>query len=280
MQAPFGGGATRHRLRLTPVTGPFHERRIVAGRLVGMSTTGHELPEVVRIARDLIRFDTSNWGGGRAEGEREAAEYVGAYLGVAGTRSPSTTSRSRAARTSWRGCAGRNPDKPALVLHGHLDVVPAMARGLVGRSVRGRDPRRDAVGTRRGRHEGHGRHDPHVGRRHPACRRAARARPHPGRSSRTRRTAESKARSSSSRTIPSGSRARPRRSARSAGTRSPSADRRAYLLQVGEKASDLDPAPCARPGAAHGSRVHPDNAVTRLAEAVAALGRTEWPIAA
>ena len=38
------------------------------------------LPEVARIAADLIRFDTSNYGGGNAKGEREAAEYVGAYL--------------------------------------------------------------------------------------------------------------------------------------------------------------------------------------------------------
>ena len=45
-----------------------------------MPTTGSDLPEVVRIAQDLIRFDTTNWGGGRAEGEREAAEYVGAFL--------------------------------------------------------------------------------------------------------------------------------------------------------------------------------------------------------
>ena len=39
-----------------------------------------ELPEVIRLARDLIRIDTTNWGGGRSEGEREAAEFVGAYL--------------------------------------------------------------------------------------------------------------------------------------------------------------------------------------------------------
>lgn len=30
------------------------------------------LPEVVRVASDLIRFDTSNFGGGNAKGEREA----------------------------------------------------------------------------------------------------------------------------------------------------------------------------------------------------------------
>ena len=53
--------------RLMPVTPPFPERPLVAGRLERMSTTGSDLPEVVRIARDLIRFDTTNWGGGKAE---------------------------------------------------------------------------------------------------------------------------------------------------------------------------------------------------------------------
>jgi acetylornithine deacetylase/succinyl-diaminopimelate desuccinylase-like protein len=58
----------------------------------------------------------------------------------------------------------------------------------------------------------------------------------------------------------------------------PVGDRRAYLLQVGEKAL-VWLRLRARGIAGHGSGVHPDNAVTRLAEAVAALGRTEWPIA-
>ena len=54
-------------------------------------------------------------------------------------------------------------------------------------------------------------------------------------------------------------------------------DRRAYLLQVGEKALVWIRL-VARGRAAHGSSFHGDNAVTRLAAAVAALGRTEWPV--
>ncbi len=50
-------------------------------------------------------------------------------------------------------------------------------------------------------------------------------------------------------------------------------DRRAYLLQVGEKAL-IWIRLVARGRAGHGSRLHADNAVTRLAEAVAAIGRT------
>src|SRR5690606_12095638 len=53
---------------------------------------------------------------------------------------------------------------------------------------------------------------------------------------------------------------------------------RAYLIQTGEKALDWIKLR-ARGTAAHGSRVWHDNAVTRLAEAIAALGRHEWPIA-
>ncbi len=53
--------------------------------------------------------------------------------------------------------------------------------------------------------------------------------------------------------------------------------RRAYLLQTGEK-SLVWIRLVARGVAAHGSRLIRDNAITRLAEAVATLGRTEWPI--
>ena len=45
---------------------------------------GDDLPEVARIARDLIRFDPTNYGEGRANGEREAAEYVGTFLASLG----------------------------------------------------------------------------------------------------------------------------------------------------------------------------------------------------
>ncbi len=53
------------------------------GSVSGVNETD-ALPEVARIARDLIRFDTTNYGEGRARGEREAAEYVGAYLEALG----------------------------------------------------------------------------------------------------------------------------------------------------------------------------------------------------
>ncbi|WP_309068632.1 M20/M25/M40 family metallo-hydrolase, partial [Microbacterium sp.] len=85
-----------------------------------------ELPEVARIARDLIRIDTTNWGGGRAKGEREAAEYVGAHLEGLGLEPQYYEPIERRTNVAAR-VPGRNRDKPALVLHGHLDVVPAVA---------------------------------------------------------------------------------------------------------------------------------------------------------
>jgi acetylornithine deacetylase/succinyl-diaminopimelate desuccinylase-like protein len=52
---------------------------------------------------------------------------------------------------------------------------------------------------------------------------------------------------------------------------------RAYLLQTGEKALIWIKL-TAHGTAAHGSRVIHSNAVTRLAEAVVALGRRDWPV--
>ena len=84
------------------------------------------LPEVASVARDLIRFDTTNHGGGRAAGEREAAEYVGAYLASLGLTPEYYEPIPRRTNVMAR-VPGRDRDKPALVLHGHLDVVPAIA---------------------------------------------------------------------------------------------------------------------------------------------------------
>ncbi len=83
--------------------------------------------------------------------------------GLAAPRSGSTrswSSRHPGGRASSCGCPARTPREGALVLHGHLDVVPGTGVGLAGRPVRRRGARRPAVGPRRRRHEGHGRDDP------------------------------------------------------------------------------------------------------------------------
>ena len=71
---------------------------------------------------------------------------------------------------------GEDSSRPGLLVHGHLDVVPAEAADWTARPVRRRDRRRLPLGPRRGRHEGHGRDDararPRVAPRRAASRRA------------------------------------------------------------------------------------------------------------
>ncbi|MFT4051678.1 MAG: M20/M25/M40 family metallo-hydrolase [Microbacterium sp.] len=233
------------------------------------------LPEVARIARDLIRFDTTNYGEGRANGEREAAEYVGDYLASLGLEPRFHEPIPRRTNVSAR-VAGRNPDKPALVLHGHLDVVPAIAddwsvdpfAGVVqdgmlwGRGAvdmkdmdamiltsvadllrAGERPERDLVLAFFADEENGGVEGSQL---------VVRDRPE---------------------WFAGATEAISEVGGYSIGV----GERRAYLLQVGEKALVWIRLR-ARGKAGHGSRVHPDNAVTRLAEAVAALGRASWPI--
>ncbi|MBZ4486464.1 M20/M25/M40 family metallo-hydrolase [Microbacterium sp. cx-55] len=234
-----------------------------------------EFPEVVRLARDLIRIDTTNHGGGRAVGEREAAEYVGAYLETLGLTPEYYEPIPRRTNVSVR-VPGRDRSLPALVVHGHLDVVPAVAEDwsvdpfageirdgmLWGRGAvdmknmdamiltsvadilrSGDAPARDLVVTFFADEENGGvEGSTLVVRDRPEWFAGA-----------TEAISEV------------------------GGFSVDVGDRRAYLLQVGEKAL-LWLRLVARGAAGHGSRVHPENAVTRLAEAVAAIGQTKWPV--
>ncbi|MBN9606810.1 MAG: M20/M25/M40 family metallo-hydrolase [Actinomycetales bacterium] len=82
------------------------------------------LEATTRIARDLIRLDTTNWGEGKARGEAEAAGYVSAELERMGLR-PCSYELAPGRVTVVAEVEGRDGDRPALVLHGHTDVVPA-----------------------------------------------------------------------------------------------------------------------------------------------------------
>jgi acetylornithine deacetylase/succinyl-diaminopimelate desuccinylase-like protein len=82
--------------------------------------------EVVGICRDLIRIDTSNYGDGSGPGERAAAEYVAERLAEVGLEPKIFESRRGRASTVVR-IAGEDPSRPALLIHGHTDVVPANA---------------------------------------------------------------------------------------------------------------------------------------------------------
>jgi acetylornithine deacetylase/succinyl-diaminopimelate desuccinylase-like protein len=79
--------------------------------------------EVVDLCRELIRIDTTNYGDDRGPGERAAAEYVATLLDEVGIEA-----------TIYEGAGGRSNvvahwGDPAtsnrLLVHGHLDVVPA-----------------------------------------------------------------------------------------------------------------------------------------------------------
>lgn len=232
-------------------------------------------PEVVRIAQDLIRFDTSNFGGGNAHGEREAAQYVGAYLETLGLSPEYYEPIPRRTNVMAR-VPGRDSTRPALVVHGHLDVVPAIAEdwsvdpfagtvkdGLLwGRGAvdmknmdamiltsvadilrSGEQPERDLIVAFFADEENGGVEGSAL---------VVKDRPD-WFSGATEAISEV------------------------GGYSITVDDRRAYLLQVGEKAL-IWIRLVARGQAGHGSRLHEDNAVVRLAEAVAAIGRTRWPI--
>src|SRR5258706_2408055 len=82
---------------------------------------------VVDICRDLLRIDTSNTGDlATSKGERVAAEYVAGLLAEVGLEP--TVVESAPGRTSVVArFEGSDPSRGALLLHGHLDVVPADA---------------------------------------------------------------------------------------------------------------------------------------------------------
>ena len=84
--------------------------------------------EVVEIVRDLIKIDTSNYGDNSGPGEALAAEYVEAKLkevGIDCHRYETTGAKRQGVNARIKG---KNSDRPALLLHGHLDVVPAQAK--------------------------------------------------------------------------------------------------------------------------------------------------------
>ena len=234
-----------------------------------------ELEDTARIARDLIRFQTVNWGEGKSNGETDAAEYIAAELtrlGLAPQLFESEPGRtSLVARVD-----GADPSRPALVLHGHLDVVPAMAddwsvdpfageirdgmlwgRGAVDMKdmdamiltalgdilSAGERPPRDLIVAFFADEENGGVYGSHwMVDNHPELFAGA-----------TEAISEV------------------------GGYSIDVGGRRAYLLQTGEKALVWIKL-TARGSTAHGSRVIPDNAVTKLARAVLAIGELEWPV--
>ena len=227
------------------------------------------------LARDLIRFDTTNYGEGRSNGETDAAEYVAEHLRGLGLTPELFDSEPGRTSVVVR-VPGRNRGAGALVVHGHLDVVPAdpetwsvdpfagvIKDGLLwGRGAvdmknmdamilaalgdilgAGKAPARDLVVAFFADEEAGGVLGSHylVDTRPELFEGATEAISEVGGYSITL------------------------------------GGQRAYLLQTGEKALIWIKL-VARGDAAHGSRLIRNNAVTKLAAAVAAVGSREWPI--
>src|SRR5258708_6313413 len=231
--------------------------------------------EVAALASDLIRIDTSNPGDHSGPGERDAAEYVAELLAGAGLEP--TVLESHPQRTSVVArVEGEDRARPALLIHGHLDVVPADAgdwrvhpfsgenqdgciwgRGAVDmkdmdamvlavirqRMREGRRPPRDVVLAFVADEEAGG----SWGARwlvdnHPELFEGV-----------TEGIGEV------------------------GGFSATIGGRRLYLIQAAEKGMAWLRL-IARGTAGHGSMLQPDNAVTELAETVARIGRHEWPV--
>ena len=234
-----------------------------------------QLDLTAEIARDLIRFDTTNYGEGRSNGETDAAGYVAEKLRDLGLQ-PQIFEAEPGRTSVIARVKGRDRSAGALVVHGHLDVVPAdpanwsvdpfegvIKHGLLwGRGAvdmknmdammlaalqdivgSGKEPARDLVIAFFADEEAGGVLGSHyLVENHPELFEGA-----------TEAISEV------------------------GGYSITLGDKRAYLLQTGEKALIWIKL-IARGSAAHGSRLIHDNAVTKLAEAVAKLGRREWPI--
>jgi acetylornithine deacetylase/succinyl-diaminopimelate desuccinylase-like protein len=97
------------------------DARAAAGRHVSA------VDEVVEICRDLLRIDTTNTGDTTTSaGERAAAEYVAAKLAEVGL-TPEIRESAPGRTSVVARYEGADPSRGALLVHGHLDVVPADA---------------------------------------------------------------------------------------------------------------------------------------------------------
>jgi acetylornithine deacetylase/succinyl-diaminopimelate desuccinylase-like protein len=233
------------------------------------------MAEVVEICRDLIRIDTTNYGSEDGPGERKAAEHVAGLLEEVGidARIIETAPGRANVVARWGGVS---TSRDALLLHGHLDVVPAApedwavhpfsgevqdgyvwGRGAVDmkdfdamllavvreRQRSGRVPERPIVLCFTADEEAGGHHGAEVlVRDHPeefeGCTEAV---------------------------------------GEVGGWSTTVRGRRLYLIEAAEKGMAWMRL-TARGRAGHGSMINPDNAVTRIAEAVARIGAYEWPV--
>ena len=229
--------------------------------------------EVSEICRDLIRIDTTNFGDQPGPGERKAAEHVATLLDEVGIHSELW--EAEPGRTNVIARWGGTQGDPVL-LHGHLDVVPADADDwqvppfsgeiqdgqLWGRgAVDMKDFDAMLLSTVRAR---------------------ARAGVVPGRPLVLCFTADEEAGGHKG----AGPLVEAKREwfedctyavGEVGGFSTTVRGTRLYLIEAAEKGMAWMRLR-ATGNAGHGSMRHPDNAVTTIAEAVARIGRHEWPV--
>ncbi|ORI22535.1 M20/M25/M40 family metallo-hydrolase [Rhodococcus sp. 1168] len=84
------------------------------------------LDEVVDLVSALIRFDTSNTGElETTKGEKECAEWVAQKLHEVGYKTEYVESGAPGRGNVFATLPGSDPSRGTLLIHGHLDVVPA-----------------------------------------------------------------------------------------------------------------------------------------------------------
>jgi acetylornithine deacetylase/succinyl-diaminopimelate desuccinylase-like protein len=90
-----------------------------------MRRMGRAEDEVVTLTSELIQIDSQNTGElETTTGEAEAAAYVDAKLREVGYETEVVESGAPGRHNVFARLAGADRDRPALLVHGHLDVVP------------------------------------------------------------------------------------------------------------------------------------------------------------
>lgn len=92
-----------------------------------MTTSTHSKLELeaIRICQELIRIPSVNFGDGKGD-EKDVAAHVVKLLSEVGIESKTYEAAPGRCNVITR-IKGSNPDRPGLVVHGHLDVVPVNA---------------------------------------------------------------------------------------------------------------------------------------------------------
>ncbi|QIP73696.1 M20/M25/M40 family metallo-hydrolase [Streptomyces sp. VN1] len=238
-------------------------------------TGARALDEVVRFTSELIRIDTTNRGGGDCR-ERPAAEYAAARLAEAGIE-PTLLERTEGRTNVVARIEGTDPSADALLVHGHLDVVPAEAADWSVHPFSGEI--RDGVVWGRGA----------VDMKNMDAMILAVARDWARRGVRPRRDVVIAFTADEEASAEDGSGFLADRHAAlfegctegvsesGAFTFHDGAGRQFYPIAAGERGTGWLKL-TARGRAGHGSKVNGDNAVTRLAAAVTRIGEHAWPL--